>query len=146
MKTGLRKAALATVLLVTCTSVPITAQQEQSVNDKDIEVISFQEMAYPALAHQARIGGTVVIRVRLDDKGNVTEATAISGALIITASALANVKTWTFRPNAAKSAVVVYEFRIFDGRCKGNPSLFVLQGANRAVVMTCPPALNVSSQ
>jgi len=51
-----------------------SAQQEQTVNDEDISVSSFEEMRYPALASAAGREGTVVVKVKLDDHGYVVSA------------------------------------------------------------------------
>jgi TonB family protein len=114
------------------------AQQEQTVNDEDIAVSSFEEMPYPALAHAARREGIVVVEAKLDDGGYVVSAKAISGSKMLTSDTLSNVRKWRFRPNPKKAAVVIYEFHLVEGRCgAGNNALFVLREPNVATITTC---------
>jgi len=103
------------------------------------------ELSYPALARSARIQGVVVVRAKLDSQGKVVDAVGVSGSELLLPSSLENVKKWRFEPNARKSTIVVYNFTIIEGRCSSYSSLFVLQGANLARVITCPPQANVSS-
>jgi TonB family protein len=94
----------------------------------------------------ARVQGAVVVRVTLDGQGNVTDATALSGHEFLVRLVLPNVRTWIFKPNAKKSAIVIYNFMILPGVCDDQAgSLFVLQGKNVATVITCPPNVNVTS-
>jgi outer membrane biosynthesis protein TonB len=51
---------------------------------------------YPALAYQARIQGTVGIRVNSSAEGLVTQATVLYGTPLLRGLALENVKTWRF--------------------------------------------------
>jgi len=123
----------------------VRAQQDSPLSDKDIKVVSFEELKYPALARSARIQGAVIVRVRVDDQGRVMEAIAVSGPEVLIPSALTNVKKWVFEPNARKIALIVYSFTIVDGRCNSDSSLFILQGRNLATVTTCPPKINTAS-
>ncbi len=113
-----------------------------TVNDKDIKVIDYEELKYPLLAQYVPIEseGVVVVRVNLDDGGKVVEAVAISGDDILIPDCLANVKKWRFQPNAAKTAVIVYNLRMLQGECKSASSLFTFQQPNLATVMGCSPA------
>lgn len=114
------------------------AQQEQTVNDEDMSVSSFEEMAYPALAHAAGRQGMVVAEAKLDDGGYVVSARAISGFKMLIPDTLANVRKWRFRPNPNKTAVVIYEFHLVEGRCgAGENGLFVLRDPNIAIVTAC---------
>lgn len=114
------------------------AQQEEIVYDNDVHVMSFQEMNYPPLAREGRIQSTVVVRVLLDDGGKVKSATAISGAKLLISDTLANIETWQFRPAAGKSAVIIYEFRLADGKCDSKTShMFIFHPPNVATVIGC---------
>jgi len=145
MKKYVIGAVLTLALLSTFPSDPATAQQDKTISDGDIEVLAFENMFYPPLAWTARIEGTVTVRVKLDNRGRVTDASVISGHEQFTASCLENVKKWLFRPNASNTAVVVYNFRIIPGRCNSASSMFVLQGKNLATVLACPLNPNPSS-
>ena len=105
------------------------------VNDKDVEVLSFEDLRYPPLAAQARIAGIVVVQAKLDEKGAVVEASAVFGHPMLVPVGLDNVKQWKFRPNAERLAVVVYNFKM---ACSGdgyNQDLrqFVLELPNLAI-------------
>lgn len=89
---------------------------QQTVDDKDIVVTHFEPLTYPAIATTVRISGAVVVKLSLDDGGNVVDATAVSGADLLIRSAIPNAKLWRFKPNAQKAAVIVYVFT-FRGVC-----------------------------
>jgi TonB family protein len=136
------KAAFATICLLGL-GWSLSAQNPQIAREKaEVFVLDFEDLQYPPLARHAHLQGTVIVQVRLDDKGSVTDAVAISGLRIFSLDAVTNVKKWHFEPNARKSAVIVYNFEIIDGRCNTDASLFVLQQRNVAKVIACPPNPN----
>jgi TonB family protein len=100
-------------LTVSCSS----AQQESAVNDEGLSVSSFEEMHYPALARAAHRESMVVVEVKLDDNGKVVSARAISGSKMLIPDTLANVYKWRFHPNSNKTAVVIYDFHLVEGKC-----------------------------
>ena len=51
---------------------------------------------YPPLAYQARIQGTVALKVAVDAEGRVTQVTIVSGHDLLGAPASENVKSWHF--------------------------------------------------
>lgn len=121
-------------------------QQDQAIADKgDVNVVSFEEMEYPHLAYFTHLQGHVAVRVKLDDHGKVSEAVAISGLPLLATPSVENVKKWTFRPNASKTALILYDFKILEGRCNSDSSLFILEGANVPTILACPPLVNPSS-
>ena len=124
-------------LLTVCLVGAIAAQGNPTVTDKDIKVVDFEELKYPPIARAARIQGTVVIRVTLDDTGGVKDAEAISGAELLVRDCLTNVKKWRFRPNPQKTAVIIYQFKMPGGECKSVSSLFMFRGPNLATIIGC---------
>lgn len=56
------------------------------------------EVEYPAEAKAAGIAGSVVIRVRIDAAGKVTDATVVSGHPLLSQGALQAVRSWTYEP------------------------------------------------
>jgi TonB family protein len=120
----------------------VRAQQNGVPKDDDVRVIDFEDLKYPMLAQQTRTQGAVVVQAKLDDQGGVIDAVAISGSPILVPPTLNNVKKWRFRPNAQKSAIIVYNFTFLEGRCESHGSLFVLQPSNLATVIGCAPAVN----
>ena len=121
-------------------------QQDQNIVDRgDVHVVSFDEMEYPHLAYYTHLQGAVAVRVKLDDRGKVSDAVAISGLPLLSNPSVENVKKWVFKPNASKTALVIYSYKILDGRCNRDASLFILQGTNVTTVLACPPTVNPSS-
>lgn len=122
------------VLTVSCSS----AQQEQAVNDQDISVSSFEEMHYPALARAARRESIVVVQLKLNNDGKVLTARAISGSKMLVPDTLSNIRKWRFHPNSNKTAVVIYEFHLIEGKCDlGSNGLFVFREPNVATITAC---------
>jgi TonB family protein len=56
------------------------------------------EVEYPAEAKAAGIEGRVVIRVRIDATGKVTDATLVSGHPLLSQNALQAVRSWRYEP------------------------------------------------
>jgi TonB family protein len=145
MKTNVRKIFF-TIIVCGMSSINCArAQQNETPKDDKILVLDFKDLAYPALAQQARIQGAVAVELKIDDNGKVTDAVAISGSPILAIPAVNNVRKWHFRPNPRKSVVIVYNFIFLEGRCESHGSLFVLQPSNLATVIACPPAVNTST-
>lgn len=118
-------------------------RDNQAVTDDQISVLSFSEMHYPRMAQVAHIRGVVVVRVQLDETGKVVSSAAISGSKVLIPDTLANAKKWRFQPNAAKRAVIVYEFLIPEGICDPNEKssqsdLFIFRKPNVASITACP--------
>lgn len=128
--------ALGFALIFSCSY--LAAQDEPTIDDKDITIVHFEKLNYPPLARQARIEGVVVVRVFLDTKGNVMKAVAISGKALLIMDALANVEKWKFQPNSRNMAVVVYRFTTDLVACAPTPDFrfFKLEG-NVATVTAC---------
>jgi hypothetical protein len=116
----------------------LNSQQEHPEHGDDAQLVSFEDLAYPGLARVARIQGIVVVEARLDDKGNVVAASAISGAKLLIPDCLSNAKKWKLKPNSYKTAVIVYEFRLDAGACHDDShSLFLLRYENFASITAC---------
>jgi TonB family protein len=139
------KPIIAIALLVICEFSFAGQSQNPIVNDRDINVRIFEDVQYPPLAYMARIQGVVTVQVKLGEQGRVVEAVANSGPELLAAASVNNAKRWVFKPNSAKAAVIIYDYKILDGRCNKNSSLFILQGTNLATVLACPPIVNESS-
>lgn len=89
------------------------------------------------IARAARIQGTVVMRLTLDDTGGVKDADAITGAELLVRDCLINAKKWRFRPNAQRTAVIIYQFTMPGGECKSVSGIFMFKGPNRATIIGC---------
>jgi hypothetical protein len=101
--------------LIVSIGICLRAQDTPTLNET-IKPLYFETIAYPLAARLTRVQGVVVVRVRLTDEGKVVSSTAISGAKSLIPGCLANSKKWLFQPNAEKTAVIVYSFRI-EGLC-----------------------------
>jgi len=86
---------------------------------KDVKLgraAKFPKPVYPAEAKAARVGGTVLIAVKIDDKGKVSEAETISGHRLLRNAATDAVGKIKFTPTIcdgaaiASSAVLTYHF------------------------------------
>jgi hypothetical protein len=137
MQVTLGRIALVIALLVMIPLEHARAQQDETINDKDILIIHFEEIAYPTFALNTRLQGVVVVRVGLDDAGKVLNAVAISGHEWLIPASLANAKTLQFQPNSRKIAIVVYNFRLADGDCHTTTQT-ILQARNLITVTSCP--------
>ncbi len=135
---------LAVILLAGIPSC-IVAQSSEKLNnvlgDSDVHVTKFVDLEYPSAARDRGVGseGAVVVRAKLDKKGRVSDAEAISGSELLISDSLANIKKWQFEPNASRTAVVVYNFRLAHGVCKTASSLFALEKSYLANITGCFP-------
>ena len=61
-------------------------------------IITQTRPAYPALARQARIQGTVVLHAIIDKEGKVAQLEVVSGHPLLVQSAIEAVKQWRYKP------------------------------------------------
>lgn len=61
-------------------------------------IITQTRPAYPSLARQARIQGTVVLHAIIDKEGKVAQLEVVSGHPLLVQSALDAVKLWRYKP------------------------------------------------
>jgi protein TonB len=54
--------------------------------------------AYPPLARQARISGTVVLQASIGKDGNIQNLRTVSGHPMLAPAAIEAVKQWKYRP------------------------------------------------
>jgi len=64
------------------------------------------EPAYPPLAKAARVSGSVVVEVTLDEEGSVISSRAISGHPLLKDSAVSAAKGWKFTPTLLEGTAV----------------------------------------
>jgi TonB family protein len=80
------------------------------------KAISLPKPAYPPIARSAKASGTVIVRVLVDEKGNVVSARATSGHPLLQASAVAAARSAKFSPTQLNgkpvkvSGTIRYEF------------------------------------
>ena len=104
-------------LLMVVGLAAVASAQDAPVYNHDIKPSSWSKPVYPQIARSARIQGSVVVQVMLDDQGSVVSATAVSGTKFLISTALGNATTWRFTPNAGKKAVIIYEYRLGGELC-----------------------------
>jgi TonB family protein len=135
-----RLIAAASLLLMSA-SVVVSAQRA-GASDGEAQLASFEDLVYPAIARVARIQGVVVVRVELDNKGNVVAASAITGPKALVADCVTNAKKWKFKLGPQKVAVIAYDFRLDEGACHdASHSLFLLVHPNFATITACAPVI-----
>jgi protein TonB len=61
-------------------------------------IITQTRPAYPALARQARIQGTVVLHAIIDKEGKVAQLEVVSGHPLLVQSAIEAVRQWRYKP------------------------------------------------
>ncbi len=71
-------------------------------------ILSLAVPNYPPLAQQARIEGIVKIRISINEKGDVVDATAFSGHEMLKHQAVENVKTWKFAPTPGAKVLELF--------------------------------------
>lgn len=73
---------------------------------------------YPPLAAMARVSGTVVVRVTIDDSGGVTKAEVTSGHTLLRQAATEAAGKWKFEssPVQTRTAEVKFKFSLLPER------------------------------
>lgn len=79
-------------------SAPASVPAQIGGDVEAAHIISQPQPAYPALARQARIQGTVLLHAIIDRDGRVIELQVISGHPLLVSAALAAVKQWRYQP------------------------------------------------
>jgi TonB family protein len=115
----------------------VSAQRDITVNDKDIKVVDFEDLRYPAPARATHSEGVVVVKLTLNDHGDVSDAVALSGANSLLQDTVLNARKWRFKPNTQNTIILVYNFRILDGLCKSDTSQFAFHAPNFISITTC---------
>jgi hypothetical protein len=119
------------------------SQEDKTIYDEDVQLVYAAPMESPSGVLSA-FPGAVVVRVTLGHDGHVTAALPVSGLDRLIPACLANAKNWVFKPNRAKSAIIVYEFRMGEGVCPSG-SYNMIRPPNLSQVGVCYPQMNVST-
>ena len=67
---------------------------------------------YPPLARQARIQGTVLLAIRIDQEGNVAKLELISGHPMLAGAAMDAVMQWKYKPYVSNGQPVEVETQV----------------------------------
>jgi len=98
--------------IVRASAVPPNMQQRALAERPKSPVLTKAELpTYPEAAQRAGITGIVTVGVRVD-KGRVAAADAISGDRLLAAEAVANIKTWEFKPTDTTRFTTVFSFEL----------------------------------
>ena len=106
------KIVLAIILFCVCAGSAQTPQASEKplprwllleVNSKATKLI---KPAYPKAAAEAQVSGRVEVKVSIDEKGNVTEAKAVSGASLLREAAEAAARQCQFEPTVREGKTV----------------------------------------
>jgi len=110
--------------------------QDQPILNEDIGIYDFVPLDYPLVGRINHVQGAVVVRVKVDSKGNVTSSTAVSGPKQLISDCLSNAMKWRFQPEKSRDVVIVYIFK-FEGLCQlPCKSLFSFSPPNIATITT----------
>lgn len=92
-------------------------EQDTTVYDEDVGVISAAALDHSAEISTLRIQGVVVVSVTLGSHGEVVTATAVSGPAFVIPNCLISAKKWRFARNPQMRAFIIFEFRMGHGTC-----------------------------
>lgn len=102
---------------------------------------------YPPIAVLARLSGSVIVRVTVDEAGTVTRADATRGHPVLRRAATEAAKKWKFEiaPDSSRTALLEFDFKVL-------PEKSDLEGEttfmppNRVEVRKRPPEPTVSDR
>jgi len=86
---------------------------------QESKLIFKPEPVYPELARRARVSGTVVLDVQIDEEGNVSDVRVLSGHPLLTGAAVEAVRRWKYTPTVLNGepvpivATVTVIFRLY---------------------------------
>jgi TonB family protein len=75
---------------------------------------------YPAIAKAARASGEVIVRVSINESGDVSEANVISGHMLLREAAVQSARQWKFKPTLLSGrpieirGILTFNFRLVD--------------------------------
>ena len=110
MKRNLSPMCAVIACVLALTAVPATARAAQQDRPEPPKIIRKSggvlqtaatrrvEPAYPPLAKTARVSGSVVVEVTVDEEGNVISSRAISGHPLLKDAAVNAARGWKFTP------------------------------------------------
>jgi periplasmic protein TonB len=97
---------------------PPVTPAELAATNHEAKLISSAPAVYPQAAKVANIQGTVAVLASIDSKGNVVDAKAESGPMLLRQAALESVRRWRYSPAladgkpVATKVVVSVEFKL----------------------------------
>ena len=67
---------------------------------------------YPEVARRAKLSGSVLLDVQIDDQGKVVKATPVSGPVVLQSAAIAAVSKWRYKPASISGVNVSSQSRV----------------------------------
>jgi TonB family protein len=122
--------------------------------DKPVIIVKHLEpMRYPDLARQARLQGSISIRLKISSSGNVVDAEASTADTLLKAHPLLQketvnlVRRWTFGcancpPKAEYEHYLIFVYRLEGQETQSNNSRFTMDSPDHVTVATNPPQVN----
>ncbi len=93
---------------------PVPAGVRNMIRDRVAGYLPELEAAYTsALRDNPGLGGKLVVRIRIDARGNVSRAEPVEAAIpdkAFASAVMAKVRAWVFRPSAGFAIEVIYPF------------------------------------
>jgi TonB family protein len=140
---NVRRIALVSVILAVFGSAAVAYGQDAPaprirVSDDVMRGVLTNKVApvYPPLARQARIQGTVILKVLINRSGDVYDVQLVSGHPMLAPAAVAAVKQWKYQPYLLNGAAVEVETTVqVIFHLEGEPAP---PGANDAAPGTAP--------
>ena len=129
------KLGLALWILLLLFDLPKVALAQSS----DHCVVSLEMPAYPALARQSRVRGSVTVEIEVDDNGSVTSAKTVDGHPLLREAATKNARTWKFRAGDPFKHTVVFDFKMRDEPSIGRCVRVTFDSYQRVEITTDPP-------
>jgi TonB family protein len=130
--------------LLACGAISLFAFAATS---KPICVVSMNIPKYPPLARTARIQGPVILKITINEKGEVADVAIVSGHPMLSDAAITSVKTWRFEtPVDGKSVEMLATYKyILDAGNAGSCSDFKFESPATVEVYSAPVMLNTSN-
>jgi protein TonB len=97
---------------VAATTAGNASQHESATPDTPEVIYRPSDPAYPRLAEEMKIEGSVTLQVNIDKNGNIVGTQILSGPAILAAAAEEAVRQWRFRPRYKNGAPIDTEAHV----------------------------------
>jgi TonB family protein len=111
--------------------------------------VAFESLAYPPLATQAQISGTVRLTVVLNQAGHVSAVHVLEGNSVLARAAEENVRSWRFKyscetgsgsTDGSRTLIFTYVFKL-EGKGETRPRTRVRYDSPYRLTVTSEPQL-----
>ena len=130
------------IIGLTVVSSFANAPYDEPQPNKEPSVVRAVAAAYPTVALVARVSGSVIVELKINAKGDVTSADAISGHKLLRKTAEVAARRWVFAPankmDKARKARLTFEFILMPGDASYADLLPVFVPPHRVEVRDMP--------